>query len=433
MKFNKKRKIFLISILTILVLIIATVGTYLYGLLNRTNNSPTVKTTERNERWMYDLKYVKTELPKKHENLFFSKIENEFSKEMDLLTSKIEIYSDIEIKGELAKIVNSINDSHTLVDIQGDLVYPLSFFQFEEGIYLNNCSLEYKHLWGKKLIAVNGYSIEELHLKLDPFVSKDNKAIEKDKFPNLLKFVQVLKIAGVTKGDEAVFSFEGSTKNDVSVKPLDKFNSQKIIPLSDDTNFISKFPLTKQNASKSYWFNYMEKSNVLYVKYNACSNMPDYSFSKFTKDVFDIIDSKKVKTLVIDLRDNGGGNSMIFNPFLKAVRKRDSINIKENLFVIVGRRTFSSAILNAMDLKNSTNATLIGESTGGKPNHFGEVKLLHLSNTDVDIYYSSNYFKTTNEYTDSLYPDINISLKASSYFIGKDDFLDYILDNSIIK
>ena len=44
-KFNKKRKIFLISILTILVLIIATVGTYLYGLLNRTNNSPTVKTT----------------------------------------------------------------------------------------------------------------------------------------------------------------------------------------------------------------------------------------------------------------------------------------------------------------------------------------------------------------------------------------------------
>ena len=156
-------------------------------------------------------------------------------------------------------------------------------------------------------------------------------------------------------------------------------------------------------------------------------------FRKFTKDVFDIIDSKKVKTLVIDLRDNGGGNSMIFNPFLKAVRKRDSINKKENLFVIVGRRTFSSAMLNAMDLKKDTNATLIGESTGGKPNHFGEVKILHLSNTDVDVYYSSNYFKTTDEDTDSLYPDINISLKASSYFNGNDDFLDYILDNNIIK
>lgn len=427
------RKRILISILTILVLIVATVGTYLYGLLNRTTNSPTLKTTERNERWLADLKYVKAELPKKHKDLFFAKKESEFIKEMDLLTSKIEEYNDTEIKGELAKIVNSINDSHTLVDIQGDLIYPLSFFQFEEGIYLNNCSLEYKHLWGKKLIAVNGYSIEELHLKLDPFVSKDNKAIEKDKFPNLLKFVQVLKIAGVTKSNEAVFSFEGSSKNAVSVKPLGNVNYQKATFLSNDTKAINNFPLTKQNASKNYWFNYMEKNNVLYVKYNACSNMPDYSFSKFTKDVFEIIDSKKVKTLVIDLRDNGGGNSMIFNPFLKAVKKRVSINTKETLFVIVGRRTFSSAILNAMDLKNDTNATLIGESTGGKPNHFGEVKILHLSNTNVDIQYSSNYFKTTNEDTDSLYPDINISLKASSYFNGKDDFLDYILDKSILK
>ena len=103
MKLNKKRKIILISIFTILVLIIAIVGTYLYGLLNRTTNSPTVKTTERTERWMYDLKYLKTELPKKHENLFFSKIESEFYKEMDLLISKVEVYSDIEIKESLLK------------------------------------------------------------------------------------------------------------------------------------------------------------------------------------------------------------------------------------------------------------------------------------------------------------------------------------------
>jgi C-terminal processing protease CtpA/Prc len=124
---------------------------------------------------------------------------------------------------------------------------------------------------------------------------------------------------------------------------------------------------------------------------------------------------------------------MIFNPFLKEVKRRDSINRKENLFIVVGRKTFSSAILNAMELKNETNATLVGEPTGGKPNHFGEVKTLHLSNTNIDVYYSSKYFKTTNEDKDSLYPDIVIPLMSSSYFKGKDDFLDYILEKNSNK
>ncbi|WP_406542418.1 S41 family peptidase [Clostridium ljungdahlii] len=137
--------------------------------------------------------------------------------------------------------------------------------------------------------------------------------------------------------------------------------------------------------------------------------------------------------MVIDLRDNGGGNSKMFDSFLDEIKKRSNINKKGNLFVIIGRKTFSSAILNTMDLKNNTNALLIGEPTGGKPNHFGEVKVIHLSNTNVDIQYSSKYFKTTSKDTDSIYPDVNIILKASSYFNGKDDFLNYILDRQSIK
>jgi hypothetical protein len=428
MNFNKKRKKAFIYILIVIVLISATSGAYLYSIFNRTSNSPTLKTTVRNELWISDLNYAKNELPKKHKNFFFSKSENEFNDEMDLLISKIGKYNDTEIKGELAKIINSINDSHTSVNIEGDLYYPLSFFEFQDGIYLSNCSSEFKDLWGKKLVEINGYSVENLHSKLDPFVSKDNKAIEKSKFSNLLVSVEALKIAGITKNDDSIFTFEGTTKKNVTIKPLEsvKFKDMKI--LSEEPEYISKYPVTKQNSNKNYWFDYIEKSNAIYVKYNSCSNMPNYSFSDFTKDVFENIDSNKVKTLVIDLRDNGGGNSMIFNPFLKEVKKRDNINRKENLFIVVGRKTFSSAILNAMELKNETNATLVGEPTGGKPNHFGEVKTLHLSNTNININYSSKYFKTTNEDKDSLYPDIDISLMSSSYFKGKDDFLEYILE-----
>ncbi|OAA92873.1 S41 family peptidase [Clostridium coskatii] len=427
----KKRK--LVVILVIAAIIIAAAGIFAYNLFNRKVSSPVLNNASRNEKWTADLKFVKSELPKKHKNLFFSKSKVEFDRDMDSLISKVDKYNDMQIKWELTKIISSINDSHTSVVMQSKSAYPVNFFQFEDGIYLVNSSLAYKDFLGKKLVAVNGYSIEQLHLKLDPIISKDNKAILKNQFCSLLRFPGVLKFAGIAKNDDTVFTFEGSPNTSVTVKSLNKEEFDKTKFLSDDSKYINNIPLSKKNSDKNYWFKYIEKSSTIYVKYNSCSNMKNYSFSSFTKDVFKTLDSKKAKTLVIDLRDNGGGNSKMFDSFLDEIKKRSNINKKGNLYVIIGRKTFSSAILNTMDLKNSTNALLIGEPTGGKPNHFGEVKVIHLSNTNVDIQYSSKYFKTTSKDTDSIYPDVNITLKASSYFNGKDDFLNYILDRQGIK
>lgn len=180
---------------------------------------------------------------------------------------------------------------------------------------------EYKDFWGKKLVSINGYSIEQLHSKLDPFVSKDNKAIEKTRFSTLLRCSEILKMTGITKNDEATFTFEDLDKKDITVKPLKRSKYEELDFLSDISQYANNFPLSKQNSYKNYWFQYLEKENAIYVKYNSCVNMKGYSFSSFTKDVFKTIDSKNVKTLVIDLRDNGGGISIIFNTFLKEVKK----------------------------------------------------------------------------------------------------------------
>lgn len=430
MKLKKGAKV-VIVVITILIVIGIVIYINLFGTFNRVTKSPISKSGDRNENWKSDIEFVKTELPKKHKNLFFSKSESDFNNDMDSLISKIGEYTDEEIKAELAKVIVTIDDSHTKVDISGSLIYPITFFQFENDIYLSDASLDYKDYWGKKLVAINGYSIEEIRSKLELFVSKDNKSITKNQFSSLVRFVEPLKFVGVVKGDDAVFTFEGESNNNVTVKPIQTVDYENIKFLSEHPALGCKFPLTKQNGKDNYWLDYIENYDLLYVKYNSCMEMKDYSFSKFTKDVFEIIDSKNIKKLVIDLIDNGGGNSSIFNPFLSEIVKRENINKKENLYVIVGRKTFSSATLNAMELRNGTNATLIGESTGGKPNHFGEVKQIHLTNTDIDINYSSNFFKTSSEDTDSVYPDKDIVLKADSFFNGEDDILDCILNKKV--
>lgn len=309
----------------------------------------------------------------------------------------------------------------------GSLAYPLSFFQFGDDIYLVDGDSEYKEYWGKKLVSINGHSINELKEKLEPFISKDNEAISKNQFSVLLKCAEVLKLSGIVKEDNATFTFEGSSNTDVMIKPVTMEAHMNITTLSSDEEFKNRFPISKQNSNDTYWFKYIEEENTVYVKYNSCMEMKEYSFSDFTKDVFNVIDTKNETKLVVDLRDNGGGNSRIFEVFLDEIKKRENTNKVGNLYAIIGRRTFSSAVLNAMSLRNETNATLIGEPTGGKPNHFGEVKTIHLSNINIDVNYSSNYFKTSDEDTDSIYPNVEINLNAESFFNGQDDFLDYVI------
>ncbi len=53
---------------------------------------------------------------------------------------------------------------------------------------------------------------------------------------------------------------------------------------------------------------------------------------------------------------------------------RGGIDQRGKIFVVIGRRTFSSGLLNAHDLAARTRAILIGEPTGGKPNSYGEVE-----------------------------------------------------------
>ncbi len=97
----------------------------------------------------------------------------------------------------------------------------------------------------------------------------------------------------------------------------------------------------------------------------------------FCKELIKFIEDHVVEKLIIDLRNNFGGNSSLLDPFIEDIKHCDKINKKGNLFVIIGRETFSSALLNAFSLKENTSAIFLGEPTGGKPNCYGELEKIN--------------------------------------------------------
>ncbi|WP_406542340.1 S41 family peptidase [Clostridium ljungdahlii] len=140
----------------------------------------------------------------------------------------------------------------------------------------------------------------------------------------------------------------------------------------------------------------------------------------------DVINKEDVQKLVIDLRNNGGGVSTILNDFIKKISK-SKMNQNGKIYVIIGRKTFSSAVLNVIDLKKNTKAIFVGEPTSGKPNHYGEVKKFKLPNSGLTIKYSTKHFNNYDNDDSEFIPDKEITASIKDYINNVDPVMDYII------
>ncbi|MDC7242938.1 MAG: hypothetical protein PQJ44_03060 [Sphaerochaetaceae bacterium] len=97
------------------------------------------------------------------------------------------------------------------------------------------------------------------------------------------------------------------------------------------------------------------------------------------------------------------------------------------MYVCIGNSTYSSGLLNAIELKEDLGAILVGEPTGGKPNCYGEVQELILPNTELLVKYSTKEFTI---YSDSdpitLEPDFYIENLSDNSFKGIDSCIEFI-------
>lgn len=180
-----------------------------------------------------------------------------------------------------------------------------------------------------------------------------------------------------------------------------------------------------------YWFQYLPEDKTIYLKYNSCREMSGRPFGDATDELLRLAGEKQVEKLVIDLRHNGGGNSGIMDPFIDRLASWPALNQRGRLFVITGRQTFSSAILNAVALKKKTAALFAGEPTGGKPDHYGEVQMLELPRTKLSASYSTKYFRVTGDGRPSFLPDFTIEPSAADYLANRDPVLDAILQGRV--
>ena len=405
-----------------LVLLVSTILSLLLGGCGP--SQPVKIAPSRYDKWVNDIDYLAEELPKRHKNLFFSLDRADFYRETERIKQQVNKWTDDELKVAITGLVASVGDGHTMIYPDFRVMYPLRLYWFKEGIYVLDASEEYQEAISLKLVTINGKPIDEVLTALGPIISCDNEAGFKYYVPSYMLAPWVLRGLGISDSDHVTMGFLDSEGQKVvlTMYPEETQSIQYVASFSQRAGL----PLYLRHPALYYWYEYIPQHNTVYFQYNVCANMPDQSFQAFTDELFEFIDHNRVERLVVDLRSNGGGNSSVMSPFIGRV-KRSALNDADKLFVIIGRRTFSSALLNALDLKQSTKATFVGEATGGKPNHYGEVRTLFLPNTGLTVGYSTKYFRKSREDADSLLPDVIIEPIIAAFTKGQDPVMNWIL------
>lgn len=392
-----------------------------------------------NER-MGDIEFIKSRLPELHYDLFNKISEKEFIENLDKLKSGIDTLTDLEIILSLQQVINKIGDSHTYLNmsnyIDKENIYPLKLYWFEDGFYVIATHGKYKNILGWRLYSINGISIEEVMRRFETIIVKDNEAIIKQKLPKLIIVKDILDFLKITNdnGNTFVFSLGNDFRRIVlqtNSELPDENNTEKLLP--------GEMPLSLRGQNKLFWLKYLNDLNIIYVQYNSCWSreveerfgssqrallLP--SFEEFSDSLITLIKTIHPEKLIFDIRFNTGGSSKQGTDLINKLSEIDEINKKGKLFVIIGRNTFSSAIINAMNFKQETKALLIGEETSGSPNHYGEVKNITLPHLNIDLNYSTKYFKYSNSDVKTIQPDVRIEMSIEDFIYGRDPILEFI-------
>jgi len=383
------------------------------------------------KRWIEDVDSLYSELPQRHKNLYFRLNEVDFLENIQTLKRKVPRLNDAEIKVQIARIIASVGDAHTSINMSLYYLCALEFYWFSDGIYAVNTSKADEDLLYKRLTHIDGMEIKQVIDMLGTIISHENQSFLKSLLPKYLPAIELLyglKIAHKVEGLTFTVEDDKGNRQDCFVKSYPFKEAMEKLRANQIHITRNKLPFYRRNADQNYWQEYIEACKTIYFNYHTCREMADESVQDFGNRLMHFIETSSAEKLVIDLRNNTGGNSALLDPFIETLAKCKKLNQTGKLFVILGRDTFSSALLNAYALKNKTKAILVGEPSGGKPNCYGEVQRFTLKNSGFVVCYSTKYYKLiADDLMPSLFPDVEKGLTMQNYLDNEDPCLDYIL------
>jgi hypothetical protein len=405
-----------------------------------------------------DLDYLRKSLEEAHYNLYTYITEEAFNQNFAQVKSSItkDSLSILETTSLFQSVISKANNGHTEIPFpvaayfkyadSGGTLFPIDIaFENGKALIRKNLSDNNDIQIGSEVISINNLTINEVLEGIFPLISAERRYFKLAKL-ELFSFPRYYWQAwGEQKNFEVVINNKGKT---------DKYQVQSITIEDFHTKRNEVF-----NPNRELRF----LGNAAYLKPGDFSG-DEKEYKGFIDSTFVEINNKNLPNLIIDLRNNLGGDDSYSNflvsyladrPFRwcsEFTLKTSSIlknHVKENyditkplwksildnedgttypyefdvykpqpkekrytgnVYVLVNRQSHSQSAVTASQIQDYGLATIVGEETGDFPSLYASQYGYNLPNTGIEVKISKGYIVRVNgsKKAEGVIPDIYI-------------------------
>jgi hypothetical protein len=304
---------------------------------------------------------------------------------------------------------------------------PLRLFWFGNQLRVTGASAKYHKVIGTQIVEIGALSVNEAYARSLPYIPQgESEGFVRSAHADLSTYpVHLHALCLATDTTHAQYTFH-SDKGERFKLTL------PILKSGEQVNWIDaerRTPLYKQREKEPLWFTYLAPEQTIYFNFKAYPRRKD--FIKFSGELFDFIYRHEIRRVIVDMRQNGGGDFTRGRDYIVSeFKKRPHLTRRGTLYVIIGRWTYSAGMANAADFRNDLHAILVGEPTGARPNGYQENREFSLRNSHLGISFSTQLYKFQEQDTPGVMPDQRIDPDWRSYRQGRDPALAWILQQA---
>lgn len=382
--------------------------------------------------WVEDLAYYQSTLEHKHIDLYHKISKEDFNKEIQRLKRVSSKNSDMKIIIDLMRLTRKIGDGHTAVYIQNKALhfYPLEFSKIEGKWRVIKVGKDHKDLLGMEFVNIEGQSMENIALKVSEVAQfVENKQSEIVRTAQNMNIAELLFGLLITKNPlKATFTFRNDV-NEMQEATLNAVNREKYEKMDFEVISIQVPEISKPKNPKHdmLWFSPIDGTKGIYIKLGAYPSPGD--MEAFGRKVLRYINDHSIEKMVIDLRNNGGGDFFVGLTLANYLNLADPIDWKSGVYVLTDKVTFSAGSCNAAQFRQILNAKIVGEPTGSNPIGYQDMSEFVLPYSALTITFSKRLFRLQQNHTEGVQPDELIQYDWDNFSNGNDIMLRWVIDD----
>lgn len=357
----------------------------------------------------------------KHADPFCYMPEAVFDEAVEKLRADLPGMEEKDFLFRLQSILALLKDAHTQMNVVDELhIAPIAFLKYDDGWFIRRVLTGQEDLLGCEIIAVEGVPVDEACERISPYLSSENEKSKQIRFSSFGLSEEFLSLAGVLKTPgQVTITVKDSAGNEFD-------STLATVPFNDwdSLRWISVLNSPAAEPEPNYRFEVLD-GGILYIKYKLCYEDERYPIADFILQLKYAIHDNSCRNVIVDLRDNGGGNSGVLNPVIEML-KENVILMRGTVYTLINPGTGSAAVTNAYSLK-SIGSILVGQPTFQSLNFFGNVETYELTNTGYQITVGTRWSEKESGYEGSLRPDVELPLTFTNYVAGIDPTMDYCL------